>query len=193
MRRTTAARLATWFVIALPAMLASCGDTPPPAPATALDAATARQLLDRLDRLITVLEAPQHASAAPGPAAPAAAERTLIADPTPDLVARIDALERELAVTRSLGPAGFAGIPGSIPPLRAAAVQQFAAQLNGQDEVVQKEALRSAFLLTQQQVIDRFGMPSHVSLNNGVMAWEYVSGESSIYIRFVNGLAVKFD
>src|SRR5262245_43626862 len=106
MRRTRAVRIG--WVLGLTLSLAACGETPPPTPPALLDAATAQQVLDRLDRLASALEAMPRASGTPSPQMPAVAERTAVADATTELTARIAALEHELAAMRKNMGSAFA-------------------------------------------------------------------------------------
>ncbi|HEX5050955.1 MAG TPA: hypothetical protein VFZ65_04215 [Planctomycetota bacterium] len=187
--RPTAASIAIVLLLAT----GSCDNSPPPVVQTGLDPATTQPLLERLDRLVGALEA---LSSMPGPVtAPTTApsERVAVAGETNDLVARIENLERGLTALQARRPAAgsWSGRRGAVPPPMAApAVAQFSAQLRSEDAAVQREARRSLFLLTEQEVLDRFGMPSDVGeTQTGSIYWGYETAESNFSVTFVNGLA----
>jgi outer membrane murein-binding lipoprotein Lpp len=192
MRRTRAVRVG--LVLGLTLGLAACGETPPPTPATLLDASTAQQLFERLDRLASALEAMPRASAAPVLQVPTA-ERTVVADATTELTARIDALEREVAAMRkNMGTAFAPARATAILPMQTHSVVQMSEQLNSEDKTVLQSARRSLFLLTQQQVLERFGMPSDIGVNQDhSIYWAWRDGDRHLLgVTFVDGVAVMF-
>jgi len=193
MRRKRADRVG--WVLALTLGLTACGETPPPTPPALLDAAVAQQLLDRLDRLASALEAMPRASGAAAPQMPASAERTAVADATTELTARIEALEHELAAMRKNMGSAFAPARATpIPPMQTHSLAQMSEQLNSEDKTVLQTARRSLFLLTQQQVLERFGMPSDIGVNQDhSIYWAWRDGDRHLLgMTFVDGVAVMF-
>ncbi|HEX6812200.1 MAG TPA: hypothetical protein VF384_11295 [Planctomycetota bacterium] len=171
--------------------LAACDDTPPPAPG--LDAATAQQLFDRLDRLVAALEAmPRQTSSVSAPIE-AVAERTQVRESANELVARIDGLEREVARLRTNGGSWFAPprTPPA-PPMQVLALERLNSQLASGDQSVQQEVRRSVFGLTPQQVVERFGMPTHVdALAEHSRYWRWSADNKTLCsVTFVDGLAM---
>ena len=180
------------WVLGLLLGLAACGDTPPPQSASSLEA-TAQQLIDRLDRLASALEAMPRTSPAPAPQVSPVTERTSVADSTTELLARIDALERELAaLRRNTGSALAPGRATPILPIQTHSLAQVREQLGSEDQSVLQAARRSLFLLTQQQVLERFGMPSDVGVNQDhSVHWSWRDGDRHLLgVTFVDGVAV---
>jgi len=176
----------------LVAAAAACDDGAPPTPTNGLDAATAQRLFERLDRLVAALESTTRAGAPAGETATNPPARTLVADATSDLVARLDALENEVARLKDRS-----GMPGPIarvtamPPMEPVAVQQYAVQLQSEDQAVRQEARRSLFQLSEQQILQRLGTPTYTGIaDGGHVSWSYDSGESHLNLIFVNGRVV---
>ena len=175
--------------------LAACGETTPPTPAALFDAATTQQLFDRLDRLATALEAVPRATGAPAAPRPEATERTVVSDATTELTARIEALEREVAALRkNMGSAFAPTRTTQIPPMQTHLLAQVSEQLNSEDKNLLQAARRSLFLLTQQQVLERFGMPSDIGVNQDhSIYWAWRDGDKHLLgMTFVDGVAVMF-
>ena len=177
----------------LVAVAAACDDGAPPAPTGSLDSATAQQLFERLDRLVAALESTPRAGAPVGETATSAPTRTLVADATSGLVARLDALEDEVARLRDRSglPASPIARVTAMPPMEPAVVQQYAAQLHGEDQAVRQEARRSLFQLSEQQILQRLGTPTSAGIaDGGHVSWLYESGQSNLQLIFVNGRVV---
>ena len=188
MRRTRA----FGWVPGLLLSLAACGETPPPPSASGLEA-TAQQLIDRLDRLASALEAMPRTSPAPAAQVAPVAERTSVTDATTELLARIDTLERELAaMRRSAGSVSTPARATPIQPMQTHSLTQVREQLSSEDQSVLQGARRSLFMLTQQQVLDRFGMPSDVGVNQDhSVHWSWRDGDRHLLgVTFVDGVAV---
>lgn len=175
-----------WVLLAC---LVACDDTPPPVP-PGIDAATAQQLFDRLDRMVVALEAMSRASGTVAVPVEATAERTPVVDKTSELEARIDALEREIALLHVRSGSSFA--PAREPPVlptRKQVVEQTGGQLWSKVEAVQQETRRSLFRLTQTQVLERFGMPSETGVTQeGYVRWSYRWEKGYFSFTFVDGL-----
>jgi len=172
--------------------LAACGDTPPQPPSSGLEA-TAQQLIDRLDRLASALEAMPRTSPAPATQVPPVTERTSVTDATTELLARIDTLERELAAMRRNAGSAFAPARATpIQPMQTHSLTQVREQLSSEDQSVLQAARRSLFMLTQQQVLERFGMPSDVGVNQDhSVHWSWRDGDKHLLgVTFVDGVAV---
>jgi hypothetical protein len=170
--------------------LAACGEAPPPPSASSLEA-TAQQLIDRLDRLATALEAMPRTSPAPAQQVPV--DRTAVTDTTTELLARIDSLERELAAMRKTAGSAYAPARATpIPPIQTHSLAQVREQLSSEDQSVFQAARRSMFLLSQQQVLERFGMPSDVAVNQDhSVHWSWRDGDKHLLsVTFVDGVAV---
>ena len=176
--------------LVLLAGLGACDNTPPPAPTPGLDAATAQQLFDRLDRRVAALEAIPRASGTVAVPIEATAERTPAADKTGELEERIDALEREIALLHVRSGSSFAPARAApVIPMQMHAVEQTSGQLRSKEEAVQQEARRLLFRLTQAQVLERFGMPSETDVTKEHnVRWIYQSGRMSFAVTFVDGL-----
>ena len=170
--------------------LGACGDTPPPPAAPGLDAATAQQLFERLDRLVGALEAMPRQTGALAVPVEAVAERTPVVDTTSELKARIDALEREVAMLGARSGSSFAAArTAPVLPMQLHAVKQVSDQLRSKDGALKQEARRSLFRLNQQQVLERFGMPSWTEVTKeSSVRWVYESEEMSFSVTFVDGL-----
>ena len=175
--------------------LGACDNTPPPAPAPGMDAATPQQLFDRLDRRVAALEAIPRASGTVAVPVEATAERTPAADKTGELEARIDALEREVALLHARSGSSFAPARASpVLPTQTHVVEQTGGQLRSKDEAVKQEARRSLFRLTQAQVLERFGMPRDTAVTKeGHVSWSYGRGDSYFHVTFIDGLANVID
>ena len=175
--------------------LGACDNTPPPAPTPGLDAATAQQLFDRLDRLVGALQAIPRASGTVAVPVEATAERTPAADKTAGLEARIDALEREIALLHvrsgsSVAPARAA----PALPMQTHAVEQTSGQLRSKDGAMQQDARRSLFRLTQSQVLERFGMPTWTQVTpERNLRWVYQSGQARFEVIFVDDLVAVIE
>lgn len=196
MRRRTFVLVMTVLVVVMPFALSACDNTPAPAPASGLDAATAQQLFERLDRLVAALEMMPHASGTVSAPVPATGDRTLIANETTELVARIENLERELVVLRSRSGGSQATARQTPPlPMQTQAVQQAGEQLKSADNAVKQEARRSLFRLTQPQMLERYGMPSYVHVGaNSSIEWAYQMGhECPLKVLFVDGLVTEIN
>ena len=187
-----------WVLMAgLSVGLGACDDTPPPAPAhtpaPGFDAATAQQLFDRLDRLVGALEAMPRASGALVVPVEATAERTPVVDRTNELEARIDALERVVAMLRPPSLNSFTPARAApAPPMQMHALEQMKSQLASKDQAL--EARRSVFGLTQQQVLERFGVPTRVDAEKDYTrhwTWYSVDGAQLCVVTFVDGLATS--
>jgi hypothetical protein len=155
----------------------------------------AQQLFDRLDRLASALEAMPRATGAPAIPRPEATERTAVADATTELTARIEALEREVASMRkNMGSAIAPARTTQIPPMQTHSLAQVSEQLNSEDKNLLQTARRSLFLLTQQQVLERFGMPSDIGVNQDhSIYWAWRDGDRHLLgMTFVDGVAVMF-
>jgi hypothetical protein len=65
-------------------------------------------------------------------------------------------------------------------------------QLSSEDQSVFQAARRSMFLLSQQQVLERFGMPSDVAVNQDhSVHWSWRDGDKHLLsVTFVDGVAV---
>lgn len=190
MRRTRADRVG--WVLGLLLSLAACGETPPPTLPALLDAATAQQLIDRLDRLASALEAMPRTSPAPAAQVPVS-ERTSVTDTTSELLARIDSLERELAAMRRNPGSAFTPTRAApIQPMQTHSLTQVRQQLSSEDQSVLQAARRSLFMLSQQQVLERFGMPSDVAVNQDhSVHWSWRDGDKHLLsVTFVDGVAV---
>ena len=120
----------------------------------------------------------------------ATAERTPAADKTGELEARIDALEREIALLHVRSGSSFAPARAApVIPMQMQQVDQTYAQLRSREEAVQQEARRSLFRLTQAQVLERFGMPSDTDVTKEHnVRWIYQFGRASFSVTFVDGL-----
>jgi hypothetical protein len=141
------------------------------------------------------LEAMPRATGAPSVPRPEVAERTAASDATTELTARIDALERELAaMRRNMGSAFAPARATPIPPMQTHSLAQVSEQLKSEDQAVLQTGRRSLFLLTQQQVLERFGMPSDVTVNaDHSVFWSWRDGDKHLLgMTFVDGLAVMF-
>lgn len=187
MRRTHAA-LAFLLIVG-----AAC-DNPTPIPtAPGLDARTAQQLFERLDRLVAALESMPRVSAPVAEMAARAPERTLAPDANAELIARLEALEHDFARLRertglSASPVARLTVP---PPMEPMAVQQCCTQLWGNDEAVRQEARRSLFQLTEQQVLQRLGTPTYSGIGEkGHVQWQYRSEKFGLLLTFVDGRVV---
>jgi hypothetical protein len=126
---------------------------------------------------------------------PAVAERTAAVDATTELAARIDALEREIAMLRRSAGSAFAPARATpILPMQTQSLTQVNEQLRSEDKTVSQAIRRSLFLLTQQQVLERFGMPSDVGVSaDHSIYWSWRDGDNHLLsVTFVDGLAVVF-
>ncbi|HZN39880.1 MAG TPA: hypothetical protein VFD82_13805 [Planctomycetota bacterium] len=121
----------------------------------------------------------------------AVAERTPAVDRTNELEARIDALERAVAMLRASGASSFGPARSApVPPMQTRALAQVRSQLESQDQAVILEARRSVFGLSQQQVLERLGMPSEVDVGGEhTRYWRWrVDGKQLCSVTFVDGL-----
>jgi hypothetical protein len=190
----TMRRPPTVLGLLLIAVVAACDDHAPPAPANGLDAATAQQLFERLDRLVAALESTTRVTAPVGETAGAAPVRTLVADASADLSARLDALEHELIRLRDRPGIAAPAIARTVepPPMESAAVEQFSNQLKAEGPVHQ-DARRSVFQMTQQQMLQRFGSPTNTYITDrGHVAWIWQAGTSGFSVVFVDGRVAVF-
>ncbi|HEX6812201.1 MAG TPA: hypothetical protein VF384_11300 [Planctomycetota bacterium] len=196
MRSKRTDRLGRFLVTGLLVGLAACDDAPPPAPASGVDAATAQQLLDRLDLIVAALQAiPRQTSAVAAPGE-AVAERTQVSAPANELEARIAALEREVAVLRARsGSSSPQPRTALVLPLQLHAFEQLKTQLESEDQSVRQELRRSVFGLTQQQVLERFGMPTEVDAPaEHLRYWRWSTAERHLCtVTFVDGLATNLE
>jgi hypothetical protein len=174
-----------------------------------LDAATAQQLFERMDRLIAALQAspPIADSSLVRPAIVAAAsntagERIAAVEPTAskdglaELRERLAALERELARIRG-GAAMHAWAAEPFvptPPTLHAAVDQLQRQLADEDSV-SADARRTLFRRTEAQVLQLLGSPTGTVVgDHGYVHWYYRTSNGNAFgVVFVNGLVAKVD
>jgi hypothetical protein len=186
------------LVLLLLLPLGACGPgTPPPRE----DPVVLQPLLDRLDRLVAALQAsatapsPTMAPAVPG-VEPAANNERHAVEPSAELLQRIEALEREVArLQESTGSHRLEPMGEAPRPKMAHVVEVLSSQLNGTNESEMSEARRSLFCLSEQQVLQRLGMPdqTEVSLSHqGEIYWFYHGGEKSFTLHFVNGHVAAF-
>src|SRR5262249_53219103 len=139
----------------------ACGPGPPP---PREDPVVLQPLLERLDRLVEALQtrgaAPSPTvTAAPG-AAPSPANERVLAEPSAELLQRVEALERAVARLQVSAGAQRLEPPVELPrPKNLPAVAALVAQLSRDDEPRRTEARRSLFRLTEQQVLARLGLP----------------------------------
>lgn len=172
--------------------LSSCHDTPPETPAaTGLEDATGKRLAASLDRLAAALERMPAATptATATPVVPMATERTAAPEGIAELAARIAALEQVWS-TGSSRPqqALLSGPPGSVAPIQPAAVQSVVRMLRSEDRAAKAEGVRSLFGSTQQQVLQRLGLPTEVNLgNNPNIKWVYRIEDSYLEVIFRDG------
>jgi hypothetical protein len=198
MRHAVPAALAAAAVLSL---TAAC-DAPVAPPHAAIDAATLQPLLERLDLLVAALQARSSAVPAANAAsallatdAPGPASTTRTEAMPPQLLERLEAIERELArLQASSGARPYAAPSAPTVPKLAAAVATLAAQFNGTDEVARVAARRSLFRLTEQEVLQRLGMPDEMDVNDhGLLYWGYREGDHGFGLRFVNGVVADIE
>lgn len=186
----------TFLVGAVSGLLSSCDSAPLPAPKAELDAATVQRLLEHIDRLVAAVEQTRPVAGAITSSMAEPTPRVNATDEAVELRARIEQLEREVEALRARGAGHSPAMPRTVepPPLRLDQVAHVSAQMNAQDEAVQQATRRALFQLTQRQMIERFGMPSHVrETKGGNVQWLYQTDESGFSVVFVDGLAMVID
>jgi len=178
---------------------AACDHTPPPTP-PALDAETARQLFEHMEELVAALRtrsaAPVHgdlvAASVPAVATP---ERTLADASVTALHERLEALEREVAQLRTAAQRQATVAPRATlpPPRNTASVELAINQLAHQ--ATRAEARRSFFMLSMQQVLDQFGVPDGVGVDEDGrrVKWSYQIDKKALELTFYDGIVINID
>jgi hypothetical protein len=149
-------------------------------------------LLDRIDRLVAVLEAdanaPPTTTAAP---VAASADPVRTAAAAPGDTDRIAQLEREIARLTAMltsRPIPYANVPA--PPKAAAAVAPLMEALH--DESRGREHVRRAmFHRTEDEILQQLGTPDDViAAASGAVVWVYREGDRELNLHFVRGRVV---
>lgn len=185
--------------------LTAC-DRDPPIVTTGLDAATAQQLFERMDRLIAALHTGSVVSSAPAgsslAAAPAGPPERVAAPPElAALIARVEAIEQAVAHRQgvpTIPHAAFAGSFTPVPPRATAVVETLAAQLHddGNEDTrradARREARRSFFRMPEHQLLQRLGMPDEVELAEaGRASWRFTSGRHHVSVTLDGGFVAE--
>jgi len=176
------------LVSILSVVLAACDNSPTPPSTPVLDVEVVQQLFARMDRLVTALEAVPAAAA--GTERPPL-ERTLVTDDREELLQRIETLEQTVTTLRARGGMAPVGRRAAPPVIRPAAVVHLNKQVNSKDESTVTAMRRAHFRMTEEQILQQYGMPSEVIESNSGVTWTYTAeGETSGFV-FVNGLVAR--